>query len=145
MTTHSSQVTLDERYLSPDTGSRFARTPLREGDPRWIGRYRLTARLGAGGMGVVYLGVAEDGRLVAVKIIRPELADNSEFLARFGREADHRAGPGRAGGTPLPGSRGRQGARRLAVTSRRALPVRGSALRCLSPSCPAQRAVRYAK
>ena len=86
MIRHSSQVALDERYLSPDTGSRFARTPLREGDPRWIGRYRLTARLGAGGMGVVYLGVAEDGRLVAVKVIRPELADNSEFRARFGRE-----------------------------------------------------------
>jgi hypothetical protein len=86
MTRYSSQVALDERSLSPDTGSRFARTPLREGDPRWIGRYRLTARLGAGGMGVVYLGVAEDGRLVAVKVIRPELADNSEFRARFGRE-----------------------------------------------------------
>ncbi|MGP0027052.1 MAG: protein kinase domain-containing protein, partial [Streptosporangiaceae bacterium] len=86
MTTHSSQVALDERYLSPDTGSRFARTPLQEGDPRWIGRYRLTARLGAGGMGVVYLGVAEDGRLVAVKVIRPELADDPEFRARFGRE-----------------------------------------------------------
>ena len=37
-------------------------------------------------MGVVYLGVAEDGRLVAVKIIRPELADDPEFRARFGRE-----------------------------------------------------------
>ena len=86
MIRHSSQVALDRRYLSPDAGARFARTSLREGDPRWIGRYRLTARLGAGGMGVVYLGVAEDGRLVAVKVIRPELADNSEFLARFGRE-----------------------------------------------------------
>ena len=86
MTTHSSPVALDERYLSPDTGSRFARTPLREGDPRRIGRYRLTARLGTGGMAVVYLGVAEDGRLVAVKIIRPELADDPEFQARFGRE-----------------------------------------------------------
>ena len=86
MTRYSSQVALDERSQSPDTGSRFARTPLRQGDPRWIGRYELTARLGAGGMGVVYLGVAEDGRLVAVKIIRPELADNAEFRARFGRE-----------------------------------------------------------
>ncbi len=86
MIRHSSQVPLDGRYLSPDTGPRFARTPLREGDPRWIGRYRLTARLGAGGMGVVYLGVAGDGRLVAVKVIRPELADDSELLARFGRE-----------------------------------------------------------
>ena len=59
---------------------------MREGDPRRFGRYRLTARLGAGGMGVVYLGVAEDGRLVAVKVMRPELADNPEFRARFGRE-----------------------------------------------------------
>jgi serine/threonine protein kinase len=87
MTTHSSQPALDERYPSPDTGSRSARTPLQEGDPRRIGRYRLTARLGTGGMGVVYLGVAEDGRLVAVKIIRPELADDPQFQARFGREA----------------------------------------------------------
>ena len=86
MTRYSSQVALDERYLSPDTGSRFAHTPLRESDPRRIGRYRLTARLGAGGMGLVYLGVAEDGRLVAVKVMRPELADNPEFRARFGRE-----------------------------------------------------------
>ena len=38
-------------------------------------------------MGVVYLGVAGDGRLVAVKIIRPELADNPEFRARFDHEA----------------------------------------------------------
>ena len=37
-------------------------------------------------MGVVYLGVAEDGRLVAVKVLRPELADDREFRARFGRE-----------------------------------------------------------
>ena len=60
--------------------------PLHEGDPRRVGRYRLTARLGAGGMGVVYLGVAEGGRLVAVKVMRPELAGDPEFRARFGRE-----------------------------------------------------------
>ncbi len=60
--------------------------PLEAGDPRRVGRYRLTARLGSGGMGVVYLGVADDGRLVAVKVLRPELADHQESRARFGRE-----------------------------------------------------------
>ena len=67
--------------------ARVARAPLRAGDPDRVGRYRLTARLGSGGMGVVYLGVAEDGRLVAVKVLRPELADDREFRARFDREA----------------------------------------------------------
>ena len=37
-------------------------------------------------MGVVYLGVAEDGSLVAVKLLRPELADDPDFRRRFGRE-----------------------------------------------------------
>jgi hypothetical protein len=46
MTRYPSQVALDVRCLSPDTGSRFARTPLRDSDPWQIGRYRLTARLG---------------------------------------------------------------------------------------------------
>ena len=64
----------------------MARTSLRNSDPTRIGRYRLTARVGAGGMGVVYLGVAEDGSLVAVKLLRPELADDPEFRRRFGRE-----------------------------------------------------------
>ena len=71
---------------TPGTTVIPGRTPLAEGDPRRIGRYRLTARLGSGGMGVVYLGVADDGRLVAVKVLRPELADDTEFRARFGRE-----------------------------------------------------------
>ena len=62
------------------------RTPLQPGDPARVGGYRLTARLGAGGMGVVYLGVAGDGRVVAVKVMRPELAGDAEFRARFGRE-----------------------------------------------------------
>jgi hypothetical protein len=38
----------------------LARQPLRDDDPARVGRYRLTARLGAGGMGVVYLGVIPD-------------------------------------------------------------------------------------
>jgi serine/threonine protein kinase len=69
-----------------DAGVCPARTPLQPGDPARVGGYRLTARLGAGGMGVVYLGVAGDGRVVAVKVMRPELADDPEFRARFGRE-----------------------------------------------------------
>lgn len=60
--------------------------PLREGDPSRIGRFRLAARLGVGGMGVVYLGVARDGTQVAVKVLRPELGDDAEFRARFRRE-----------------------------------------------------------
>jgi serine/threonine protein kinase len=64
----------------------LARTSLRESDPARIGQYRLSARLGSGGMGVVYLGVAPDGGLVAVKVLRPELADDPEFRRRFGRE-----------------------------------------------------------
>jgi serine/threonine protein kinase len=64
----------------------LANTPLRPDDPTRIGHYRLTARLGAGGMGVVYLGVSWDGAPVAVKVLRPELAGDEEFRRRFGRE-----------------------------------------------------------
>jgi serine/threonine protein kinase len=64
----------------------LARTPLRPDDPTRIGHYRLTARLGSGGMGVVYLGISWDGAPVAVKVLRPDLADDQEFRHRFGRE-----------------------------------------------------------
>jgi serine/threonine protein kinase len=46
----------------------------------------LLARLGGGGMGRVFLGQSPGGRLVAVKLIRPELAENPDFRARFARE-----------------------------------------------------------
>lgn len=65
----------------------MARMPLQKGDLSRVGGYRLTARLGAGGMGVVYLGTAKDGSQVAIKMLRPELADDREFRARFRREA----------------------------------------------------------
>ncbi|MFD7412293.1 serine/threonine-protein kinase [Kitasatospora purpeofusca] len=62
--------------------------PLRGDDPRRIGRYQLTARLGEGGMGTVFLGRSAGERLVAVKVIRPELAADPEFRRRFGREIE---------------------------------------------------------
>ncbi|MCL6672953.1 MULTISPECIES: serine/threonine-protein kinase [Streptomyces] len=59
---------------------------LGAGDPRQIGAYRLLARLGAGGMGFVYLARSERGRTVAVKLVRRELAAQEEFRARFRQE-----------------------------------------------------------
>ncbi|WP_308406122.1 serine/threonine-protein kinase [Streptomyces naphthomycinicus] len=60
--------------------------PLEDGDPRTVGGYRLVARLGSGGMGRVYLSHTPGGRAVAVKVIRPELAENAEFRMRFRAE-----------------------------------------------------------
>ncbi|MFC9164453.1 protein kinase [Streptomyces fungicidicus] len=59
---------------------------LGPGDPQVIGAYRLLARLGAGGMGQVYLARSERGRTVAVKLVREELARREEFRARFRQE-----------------------------------------------------------
>ncbi|GAA2299608.1 hypothetical protein GCM10010234_47870 [Streptomyces hawaiiensis] len=56
------------------------------GDPQQIGSYRLLARLGAGGMGHVYLARSERGRTVAVKLVREELAAQEEFRERFRQE-----------------------------------------------------------
>ncbi|MFF2730843.1 protein kinase, partial [Streptomyces sp. NPDC058008] len=60
---------------------------LRPQDPSRMGAYQLLARLGAGGMGQVYLGRSPGGRLVAVKVIRDEISDHPEALVRFRREA----------------------------------------------------------
>jgi serine/threonine protein kinase len=59
---------------------------LQPGDPELIGPYRLRGVLGSGGMGRVFLGLSADGRQVAVKVIRADLAADSEFRARFRRE-----------------------------------------------------------
>ncbi|MFI8835331.1 serine/threonine-protein kinase [Streptomyces afghaniensis] len=59
---------------------------LGPGDPQRIGAYRLLTRLGAGGMGHVYLARSERGRTVAVKLVREELAAQEEFRERFRQE-----------------------------------------------------------
>jgi WD40 repeat protein len=59
---------------------------LQDNDPRHVAVYRLLERLAVGGMGIIYLGESPSGRLVAVKVIRPELASDPEFRERFRRE-----------------------------------------------------------
>lgn len=60
-------------------------TALDEHDPVAVGPYRPLRRLGAGGMGQVYLATGEHG-LVAVKVVHPALAHHDQFRARFARE-----------------------------------------------------------
>ncbi|MEV0351321.1 glycoside hydrolase family 6 protein [Nonomuraea sp. NPDC050680] len=59
---------------------------LRDGDPRLAGPYVLLARLGEGGMGVVYLGQGPDGTRVAVKLIHQRMSADADFRRRFARE-----------------------------------------------------------
>jgi hypothetical protein len=62
--------------------------PLAADDPQQVGGYRLTARLGAGGMGQVFLGFSPGGRAVAVKVIHRQFARDPGFVRRFGREVE---------------------------------------------------------
>ncbi|MDO0909973.1 serine/threonine-protein kinase [Streptomyces sp. DT2A-34] len=59
---------------------------LRPGDPTQVGDYRLLRRLGAGGMGQVFLGRSQRGRTVAVKLVHAQLAYDAEFRRRFRAE-----------------------------------------------------------
>ncbi|WP_329276435.1 serine/threonine-protein kinase [Streptomyces sp. NBC_00691] len=67
-------------------GVQPAHTALSSDDPREIGGYRLHARLGAGGMGVVYLAYTPGGRPIALKAVRAEFAADPEFRERFAQE-----------------------------------------------------------
>ena len=62
--------------------------PLDAGDPTRIGPYAILGVLGSGGMGKVYLGRSTGGRTVAVKAVRPELADDAQFRQRFRNEIE---------------------------------------------------------
>ncbi|MFE2308174.1 serine/threonine-protein kinase, partial [Streptomyces sp. NPDC059411] len=62
--------------------------PLKAGDPTRIGPYLLLGRLGAGGMGRVFLARSEGGRTVAVKVVHEEHVSNAQFRARFRHEID---------------------------------------------------------
>ncbi len=59
---------------------------LRTEDPAKIGEYTVLGRLGNGAMGMVYLARSPGGRPVAVKVVRPELADDPGFRDRFRQE-----------------------------------------------------------
>ncbi|MFI1808731.1 serine/threonine-protein kinase [Streptomyces sp. NPDC020422] len=67
-------------------GAQPAHAALTADDPREIGGYRLQARLGAGGMGVVYLAHTPGGRPIALKAVREEFAGDPEFRLRFAQE-----------------------------------------------------------
>ncbi|MFF9068105.1 bifunctional serine/threonine-protein kinase/ABC transporter substrate-binding protein [Streptomyces sp. NPDC014891] len=62
--------------------------PLLPSDPSALAGYRLLGRLGAGGMGVVYLGRTAAGELAAVKVTHADQADQPDFRARFRREVE---------------------------------------------------------
>jgi hypothetical protein len=62
--------------------------PLTADDPQQVSVFRLQSRLGAGGMGRVYLASSPGGRAVAVKVVHPELARDPEFMRRFRREVE---------------------------------------------------------
>lgn len=75
--------------VQPDQDTTGAKVlqPLRAGDPTTVGNFRLVGRLGQGSMGVVYLGYRST-RPVAVKVVRPQLAEDEYFRKRFALELE---------------------------------------------------------
>lgn len=64
-------------------GTHPVRPALSADDPQEIGGYRLHARLGSGGMGVVYLAHTRGGRPIALKVVREDFAADLGFRLRF--------------------------------------------------------------
>ncbi|WP_051061813.1 serine/threonine-protein kinase [Nocardiopsis chromatogenes] len=62
--------------------------PLTDSDPRRVGRFRITGRLGEGGQGTVYLGEAPDGTRAAVKTLSARSLADPSMRERFTREAE---------------------------------------------------------
>src|SRR5580692_2159118 len=70
----------------PNSDRQFRAAELQIGDLLG-GRYQLLQLLGEGGMGAVYKAADHEvDRIVALKVIRPEMASNPEILARFKQE-----------------------------------------------------------
>ncbi|MFF8732625.1 serine/threonine-protein kinase [Streptomyces sp. NPDC015171] len=72
--------------MGPITGTEGVFRPLTAQEPRELAGYRLLARIGEGGMGSVYLSRTRGNQPVALKMIRREYADDSEFRRRFQHE-----------------------------------------------------------
>jgi serine/threonine protein kinase len=100
MSTVVDTMTGTHREESHTVSQYFARTPeparqispLRRSDPKSVGDYGLLGVLGRGGMGTVYLGQSRDGKRVAIKVIRADLAEDPTFRRRFAREVAIAAG-----------------------------------------------------
>ncbi|MFE7509581.1 serine/threonine-protein kinase [Promicromonospora sp. NPDC057488] len=73
--------------IAPGSGAAPQIQPLEPGDPQELGGYQLLGRIGAGGMGAVYLAETRTGRRLALKAILREHVQDPEFRTRFRREA----------------------------------------------------------
>ncbi|WP_309054498.1 serine/threonine-protein kinase, partial [Streptomyces sp.] len=89
--------------------------PLNAEDPVAVGPFRLLGRLGAGGMGRVFLARSAGGRTVAVKVVHAELAAQDEFRRRFAREVAALERVGGTGTAPVLGADTTAGAPWVAV------------------------------